>query len=92
LEVRLAAAEQLGKLSDPVGETEVIEVFEKNLITGLDKKDVERVKVLTALAIGQIGTDTLKKFLPQLLKDESKPVRIAAAKAVLQCSTRKNNR
>ena len=92
LEVRLAAAEQLGKLNNPIGETEVLEVFEKNLITGLDKKDVERVKVLTALAIGQIGTDTLKKFLPQLLKDESKPVRIAAAKAVLQCSTRKNNR
>jgi HEAT repeat protein len=88
LEVRLAAAEQLGKLNDPIGEPEVLEVFEKNLTADLDKKDLERVKVLTTLAIGQIGTDTLKKFLPQLLTDESKSVRIAAAKAVLQCATR----
>jgi len=89
LEVRLAAAGQLGKLRDSTGEPEVLEVFEKNLTASLDKKDLERVKVLTALAIGQIGTETLKKYLPQLLKDESKTVRIAAAKAVLQCTTRK---
>jgi len=89
LEVRLAAAEQLGKLRDSTGEPEVLEVFEKNLTASLDKKDLERVKVLTALAIGQIGTETLKKYLPQLLRDESKTVRIAAAKAVLQCTTRK---
>jgi HEAT repeat protein len=89
LEVRLAAAEQLGKLRDSTGEPEVLEVFEKNLTASLDKKDLERVKVLTALAIGQIGTETLKKYLPELLRDESKTVRIAAAKAVLQCTTRK---
>ena len=89
LEVRLAAAEQLGKLNDPIGEPEVLEVFEKNLLTSIEKRDIERVEVLTALAIGQIRTETLKKFLPQLLKDESKTVRIAAAKAVLQSGTQK---
>jgi len=89
LEVRLAAAEQLGKFGDPVAEPEVLEVFTKNLTAGLDKKDLERVKVLTALAIGQIRTDSLKRFLPQLLKDESKFVRVAAAKAVFQCAIRK---
>ncbi|OHB56241.1 MAG: hypothetical protein A2173_08470 [Planctomycetes bacterium RBG_13_44_8b] len=89
LEVRLAAAEQLGRLDDTTGEPEVLDVFEKNLTTGLEKRDIERVKVLTAMAIGQIGTETLKKFLPQLLKDESKIVRIAAAKAVLQRGTQK---
>ncbi len=89
LEVRLAAAEQLGKLKYPIGEPEVIEVFTKDLTVGLDKKDIDRIKVLTALAIGQIGTNNLQKFLPQLLKDESKFVRIAAAKAVFQCAMRK---
>jgi HEAT repeat protein len=89
LEVRLAAAGQLGRLNDPIGEPEVLEVFEKNLAASPEKKDVERVKVLAAIAIGQIGTENLKKFLPQLIKDESKPVRIAAAKAVLQSTTQK---
>ena len=55
----------------------------------MDKNDLERVKVLTALAIGQIGTESFKKFLPQLLPDDSKFVRIAAAKAVFQYAIRK---
>ncbi len=85
LEVRLAAAEQLGALGDKIGETEVINVFEKNLVAGLDQQDLTRINMRIALAIGQIGTQPLKKFLPHLLRDPSKPVRIAAAKAVLQC-------
>lgn len=88
LEVRLAAAEQLGMLGETTGEAEVLKVFMKNLTAGLDKKEVERVNTLAALAIGQIGTANLTKFLPQLLKNESKFVRIAAAKAVLQCTMR----
>jgi len=82
-EIRLAAAEQLGALKDPVGEPNVLEIFEKNLTAGLDNISRERVNVLAAMAIGQIRTPSLTKFLPQLLKDESKFVRIAAAKAVL---------
>jgi HEAT repeat protein len=89
LEVRLAAAEQLGKLQDPLGEPEVLQVFTKNLRAGLDKESLERVNVLTALAIGQIGTKPLTKYLPQLLKDESGFVRIAAAKAVFQYAMRR---
>lgn len=85
LEVRLAAAGQLGKLRDRIGETEVLDVFEKNLTAGLDREAGERANVLTALAIGEICTPALEKFLPQLLKNESKFVRIAAAKAVFQC-------
>jgi len=85
LEVRLAAAERLGMLGNSTGEPEVLDVFTKNLTAGLDKGGLERVNVLTALAIGRIGTDALTKFLPQLLKDESKLVRIAAARAVFQC-------
>lgn len=86
LEVRLAAAEQLGMLGETTGEAEVLKVFTKNLTAGLDKEELARVNTLTALAIGQIGTASVTKFLPQLLKNESKFVRIAAAKAVLQCT------
>ena len=88
LEVRLAAAAQLGRLKDRVGESQVLEVFEKNLAIGLDTEASERANVLTALAIGQICTPALTKFLPRLLRNESKFVRIAAAKAVFQCTMR----
>lgn len=85
LEVRLAAAEQLGALGSTAGEPKVLEVFEKNLTSGLDKKGRERVDIRTALAIGQIGTKSLRGYLPQLLQEQSKFVHIAAAKAILQC-------
>jgi HEAT repeat protein len=88
LEVRLAAAEQLGVLGETTEEREVLEVFTKNLTAGLDKKELESVNTLTALAIGQIRTAAVTKFLPQLLNDESKFVRIAAVKAVFQCTMR----
>jgi HEAT repeat protein len=84
LEVRLVAAEQLGVFRNPIGEPKVLEVFEKKLTRTLDKQASERTNVLTALAIGQIRTPGLRKFLPQLLENESKFVRIAAAKAVFQ--------
>jgi len=84
LEVRLVAAEQLGVFRNPIGEPKVLEVFEKKLTRTLDKQAGERTNVLTALAIGQIRTPGLRKFLPQLLENESKFVRIAAAKAVFQ--------
>jgi HEAT repeat protein len=86
LEVRLAAAEQLGALGENAGEAEVLDVFRKNLLAGQGKDDVERVKVLTALAIGQICTEPVGRFLPSLLQDESKFVRLAAAKAVFECT------
>lgn len=84
LEVRLVAAEQLGVFRNPIGEPTVLDVFRKKLTRTLDKQASERTNVLTALAIGQIRTLSLRKFLPQLLANESKFVRIAAAKAVFQ--------
>jgi HEAT repeat protein len=83
-EVRLAAAEQLGKLGDSGGEAEVLAVFEKNQMDDMDPQGQQRVKVLGALAIGEIGTEPLARYLPQLLQDPSKTVRLAAAKAVLR--------
>lgn len=88
LVVRLAAAEQIGMLGDTTGEPEVLDVFKKNLTARLNKEQTEHVNMFTALAIGRIGTASLTRFLPQLLGDESKFVRIAAAKAVFQCMTR----
>lgn len=87
LEVRLAAAEHLGMLKDTAGEPEVLDVFrQKGLLAGMNQEERERVKVLASLAIGQIDTPAVTEFLPSLLEDESKFVRIAAARAVFQCS------
>ncbi len=82
VEVRLAAAEQLGMLKNTAGESVVLDVFSKNLADNLDPQSRERLHVRTALAIGRIGTPSLTRFLPSLLRDESKNVRIAAAMAV----------
>jgi HEAT repeat protein len=86
LEVRLAAAEQLGTFGDITGQPEVLDVFEKNLTAGMDNESKQRVYVLTALAIGRIQTPALTRFLPRLLDNQSQFVRIAAAKAVFQCA------
>jgi HEAT repeat protein len=88
LEVRLAVAEQLGKLGDTSGEPEVLDVFEKNLTAGLEDGALIRANVLTAMAIGQLCTPALTKHLPGLMKSKSKSVRIAAARAVFLCQAR----
>jgi HEAT repeat protein len=85
LEVRLAAAQQLGKLGLSTGEPEVSAVFTQNLTAKMDETDAERVNNLAALAIGQIKTTELVKFLPKLLDNKSKFVQVAAATAVFQC-------
>jgi HEAT repeat protein len=89
LEVRLAAAEQLGTHGDTSGEPVVLDVFEKNQTAGFDKENLERINVLTAIAIGEVGSASLTKFLPRLLENESEFVRIAAAKAVLRRTMKK---
>jgi HEAT repeat protein len=83
LDVRLAAAQQLGILGDKTGEPEVLEAFTKNLTAGLRGPQLERARTLAALAIGRIASPRLTPMLPQLLTDPSTAVRIAAAKAVL---------
>ncbi len=88
LAVRLAAAEQLGVLGDTTGEHEVLDVFQKNLTAGLNVQEATHINWLVARAIGQIGTPRLAKFLPLFLRNESKIVRIAAAKAVFQLTMR----
>jgi HEAT repeat protein len=89
-EVRLVAAEQLGMLGDKTGETVVLDALTRDVAAATDPEGRARIHTLAALAIGQIRTPPLKKFLPELLKNESEFVRLAAAKAVFQCSAREN--
>lgn len=84
VEVRLAAAAQLGKLGEPIGEAEVLDALQKNLADTNDPRGRERVKALAAMAIGEIGTEPLTRHLPKLLSDPSTRVRLAAARAVFQ--------
>ncbi|MHC4293323.1 MAG: HEAT repeat domain-containing protein [Planctomycetota bacterium] len=86
LEVRLVAAEQLGILNENLGEPEVLDVFQKNLTADLDEESRQRTFVLTASAIGQIRSENLIQYLPKLINDPEKRVRIAGAKAVFLCA------
>ncbi|MBN1360899.1 MAG: HEAT repeat domain-containing protein [Sedimentisphaerales bacterium] len=88
VEVRLAAAAQLGKLGEPIGEAEVLDALQKDLADATDPRGRERVRVLAALAIGEIRTAPLTRHLPKLLADPSTRVRLAAAKAVLQATAK----
>jgi HEAT repeat protein len=92
VEVRLVAAEQLGGMRDITGEKVVLDAFDgvNGLNQAQDKEERARVLTLCARAIGQIRTPALKKFLPELLKNEAVPVRLAAAGAVFQCETTDN--
>jgi len=81
-EVRLAAAEQLGKLGDPIGESVVMEVLEKR--PSGDPATRMRIKIMVAMAVGEIDSERLPQHLPKLLKDPSKMVQLAAAKAIFR--------
>ena len=86
VEIRLATAEQLGKMNNKEGKNVVLEVFKNKLYMTQNMQDRERILTLAALAIGEIGTKDLTKFLPDLMKSESPFIRLAAAKAVLVSS------
>jgi HEAT repeat protein len=87
IEVRLVAAEQLGSMKDITSEKVVLDALAGVDSVGQirDKEEKARILTLCARAIGQIKTPALKKFLPELLKNEATPVRLAAAGAVFQC-------
>ena len=85
VEVRLAAAAELGKVGDKSGQIVVQEYFSQAQPDKI-KTARQRQNVLAAAAIGEIGTDSLKGYLPQLLKNEALVVRLAAARAVLRKS------
>lgn len=83
--VRIAAAGQLGKMGNKTGQTEVLEVLSGAFYADMDKQSLERLNIMTCLAIGQICSPEVSRYLPGFLANESKSVRIAAARAILQC-------
>jgi HEAT repeat protein len=89
-EVRLVAAEQLGYLDDTTGEKIVANAITHDIPAATDQETKARIQTLAAMAIGQINTPNLKKFLPELLKSDSQFARISAAKAVFQCAQKNN--
>lgn len=90
LEVRLTAAEELAVLGDMSGQDVVLSVFKQRLTAGMDRQSEERVMVLTALAIGRIGTPKLTRYLAELIRSDSPLVRLAAAQAVLHAAAQSN--
>lgn len=81
-EVRLAAAKELGQINDPEIEATVLKVLKNTDYP--DENSQIRIKVMAAMAIGQIKSSSLASYLPRLLKDPSKIVQLAAAKAVFK--------
>ena len=80
LEVRLCAAEELGRLGDTTGDSEILSYFAENL-PNLDKTSM--ANTIATMAIGRIGGPSLTRFLPRLLQSKSKEVRLSAAQSVL---------
>jgi HEAT repeat protein len=79
-EIRLCAAEQLGRLGDTRGESEVLSYL-RSRSGVLNKGDV--ADVFSTMAIGWIGTDSLRGYLPKLLDSQSRIVQLSAAQSVL---------
>ena len=79
-EIRLFAAGQLGSLGNTSGQGIVLRYLSS------PQFDMNRWSVANesaVAAIGQIGTDELKKFLPKLLDSRNKLIQLSAAQAVL---------
>lgn len=78
-EVRLGAAEQLGRLGDQTGKDEVAAFLAKS--SNLDEMNVGNQ--LAIMAIGRIGSSQLTAYLPKALNSRSEVNRLAAAQSVL---------
>ncbi|MBN1816510.1 MAG: HEAT repeat domain-containing protein, partial [Sedimentisphaerales bacterium] len=79
-EVRLAAAEQLGRLGDRSGEQEVLDYLSR---MPASSEPTLVANSLATHAIGTIGTDRLAAHLPGLLKDPSPTIQLAAVQSIL---------
>ena len=87
LEIRLLAAEQLGRLGIRTGEKDVMEY----LMRGPGKLKVvsrQQADLIAVMAIGRIGGSKLADFLPNFLVSTSKDMRLQAAQSVLLLNRR----
>ncbi|AQT70111.1 putative oxidoreductase/HEAT repeat-containing protein [Anaerohalosphaera lusitana] len=81
-EVRLCAAEQLGRMGNRVGRPEVLDYL-KDRQTDAYTISKRRADFTAALAIGRIGGSELTRFLPGLLESDWQHIRLNAAGSVL---------
>jgi HEAT repeat protein len=79
-EVRLCAADELGRIGDASGEAEVIEYLKK---ISRNPDESSMANSMATMAIGRIGGEVLTKLLPGLLQSRSKLIRLNAAQSVL---------
>ncbi len=79
LEVRLAAAEQLGQLNDDRGEEEVYQYFQSH--PNLNRVDMANNMAIKAL--GRIDSKRLTGYLPDTLASQSEYIRLLGAESVL---------
>jgi HEAT repeat protein len=79
-EVKLAAAEQLAKLGSKEGLPELTEYLKKNA-DNLHKDNV--ANKLAAMAIGRFNEPETNKYLPNFLKSDSMPLKLAASQSIL---------
>ena len=85
LEIRVAAAGELGKMGDFAGEKIVADALNSDLNLQYNTEEIERIQIITAVAIGQIKSASLTRYLPMLLQNKSEYVKIAASQAVVNC-------
>lgn len=78
-EVRLAAAEQLGRLGDKRGEELIWKYFQQS--PNLNKNDM--ANRMAVMAIGSLGTNRLNSLLPSALSSQSATIQLMAARSVL---------
>ncbi len=82
LEVRLAAAEELGRLGSLAGERLVLEYFQSN--PNLNRVDMANNMAIRAL--GRIPSPHLAIYLPKVLASDSTIIQLLGAQAVLLLS------
>lgn len=82
LEVRLSAAEQLGRLGSRAGEGEVLDYFSK--VSGnLSSLRSSSTNHLAIMAIGRIESSRLRAYLPKLLSNPNKDLKLVTAQSLL---------
>lgn len=80
--VRLCAAEELGKLGIRAGKGEVADYFSK-VSYNLNGLSSSWTNHLAIMAIGRIGGSELERYLPKLLSNPNKDLKLVAAQSLL---------
>jgi HEAT repeat protein len=80
--VRLCAAEQLGRFGSKAGEKDVADYF-SGISHNLNRLPSSPGNQLAIMAIGRINSSNLNRYLPKLLSNPNKDLKLAAAQSLL---------